>query len=525
MEASQAGGFWLRISAGTFTNEGIMTAESGATLNLGADGATETLTNTGSATDQRSDQYRQQRAIWRSAATLPSPAAAAIAFKGAGADITSDGYGGDIHQRKHDRLEASLSSPGAFSGQIGDQGVMGDQRSDVRQQRHDCRRRIGLHADDQHRRQDRNQRLERRARSRKRRNPRDRFQRQQFWHDRSGHVDVYQGRRTVDLGEDGGTGSMTNTGAVDIYGDSDLAISGNYTVTPQAPAAPYSFKGAGAEITSDGKRVGDVHQCEHDRCVRLRPDRRRGHHGVQDLTFDNSGTVAASGSGVTLTINTGANTSLNAASGTLVAENGATLAILSNLNNQRRRWRRARRHRVRMGRRLGRSTSAKDGGTESMTDTGTVDIWGDSDLAIGGKYTVTGGGTLDLKAPAPKSPATGLRRCSPMQAPSRRSPPARSATRIIASDDLTFDNTGTVLADGSGVTLTLNTGGNTINDGGGKLEAENGATLAIDSKVDTGQASSGSPPGGTIEAGQGARFLSRLRSRTEFRVRPCPVRS
>ena len=56
---------------------------------------------------------------------------------------------------------------------------------------------------------------------------------------------------------------------------------------------------------------------------------------------------------------------------------------------------------------------------------------------------------------------------------------------------------------GSGVTLTLNTGGLTINDGGGLLEAEDDAILVIESNVDTGQPSSGSPPGGTIEAASG----------------------
>ncbi len=43
---------------------------------------------------------------------------------------------------------------------------------------------------------------------------------------------------------------MTNTGAVAIYGGSDLAISGAYTITPGS--GTLYFKGAGADITSDG---------------------------------------------------------------------------------------------------------------------------------------------------------------------------------------------------------------------------------------------------------------------------------
>ena len=53
-----------------------------------------------------------------------------------------------------------------------------------------------------------------------------------------------------------------------------------------------------------------------------------------DLTFDNDGTVTASGSGVTLTINTGSHTVTNQSSGVFDAVSSATLAIVSNVNNQ-----------------------------------------------------------------------------------------------------------------------------------------------------------------------------------------------
>ena len=126
---------------------------------------------------------------------------------------------------------------------------------------------------------------------------------------------------TLDLGQDGGTGSLTNAGAVDIEGQGDLAISGNYTVTGSGAIA---LKGAGAEITSDGHRTGDVHQRKHHRCVGFSGQiGDAGIFGSNDLTFDNYGSVVASGSGVTLTLNTGGNM-IGDDGGTLEAENGAT---------------------------------------------------------------------------------------------------------------------------------------------------------------------------------------------------------
>ena len=61
---------------------------------------------------------------------------------------------------------------------------------------------------------------------------------------------------------------------------------------------------------------------------------------------------------------------------------------------------------------------------------------------------------------------------------------------------------GAIIADGPGVTLTLNTGARTIADQGGLLEAENGAQLVLDLAVDTGVTGVlGGPNSGTIEAG------------------------
>ena len=136
---------------------------------------------------------------------------------------------------------------------------------------------------------------------------------------------------TVDLGQDGGARSMNNTGAVAIYAGSDLAISGAYTISGNGTLY---FKGAGADITSDGSAPATFTNASGSTIEALASGQ-IGDVGVKasnDLTFDNSGTAGPSGSGVTLTINTGGSTVLN--TGTLVAANGATLAIVSNLNNQ-----------------------------------------------------------------------------------------------------------------------------------------------------------------------------------------------
>ena len=73
---------------------------------------------------------------------------------------------------------------------------------------------------------------------------------------------------------------------------------------------------------------------------------------------------------------------------------------------------------------------------------------------------------------------------------------------IKSVNDLMLIDHGAIIADGPGVTLTLNTGARTIADQGGLLEAENGAQLVLDSAVDTGVTGVlGGPNSGTIEAG------------------------
>ena len=112
------------FSGGSFTNSGVMTANSsGATLDLGADGASETLTNTGNGltTGAINIDSGSRLAI---SGNLTVTGSGDISFKGAGADITSDGAGATTFTNDSTIvLGASLSSSGAFSGQIGDQGV------------------------------------------------------------------------------------------------------------------------------------------------------------------------------------------------------------------------------------------------------------------------------------------------------------------------------------------------------------------------------------------------------------------
>ena len=84
---AEAGATLDLSGSSTFTNSGTMIADaSGGTLDLGGDGATETLTN------YRVDHYRRQRhpelAI---SGNLTITGSGGIYLKGAGAEITSDG--------------------------------------------------------------------------------------------------------------------------------------------------------------------------------------------------------------------------------------------------------------------------------------------------------------------------------------------------------------------------------------------------------------------------------------------------
>ena len=292
----------------------------------------------------------------------------------------------------------------------------------------------------------------------------------------------------LDFGQDGAAHSIDNTGSVVVLANADLQISGTYTASG---SGDIYLKGAGAEITSDGTAGTFINAStiEADNTSQI---------GDPNLTFSNSGTVAVSLSGDLLTINTGGHTVVN--TGTLAAANGATLAIDSNLTNQ---------GTLTAGAESSGETSTGtvdlglDHGTESATNTGVIGVYGDSDLAIRGNYTVSGnGGDIGFKGAGADITSDGL---APATFTNASAIDAFYTGQIgdvgiESTNDLTFVNKGSVFATGAGVTLTINTGSLTINDAGGTLEAENGATLAIDSNVNTGV-------GGTIEAGSGSTVL------------------
>jgi hypothetical protein len=471
----------------TFTNSGTITADSGSTLDLGGDGVTETLTNTGTI-----DVGISGGAGLAISGNLTVAGSGTIALKGAGSDITSDGLGGTTFTNES-TIEALAS------GQIGDFELTFDNTGKTGADGSGVTLTINTGGNT-------------------------------VTNGSGGVIEAVGGATvaivsnvtnqgvidagssasssfgattgTVDLGQDGGTGSMTDTGAIAIYAKSDLAIRGNYTISGSGTI----FKGAGADITSDGIAAATFHNATTIEALASGQIGDQGIKASNDLTFDNSGTAGPSGPGVTLTINTGGNTVLN--TGTLVAANGATLAIVSNVNNQGTISAGTSKS-SKQGATTGTVDLGADGATGSTANSGTIDIWGKSDLAISGAYSVTGSGFIGLKGAGADITSDGSAAATFINESTIDAFASGQIgdVGIKASNDLTFDNAGTVLADGAGVTLTLNTGSHTINDGGGVLEAENGATLVIDSNVDTGQPSAGSPPGGTIEAAAGGTVI------------------
>ena len=157
-----------------------------------------------------------------------------------------------------------------------------------------------------------------------------------------------------------------------------------------------------------------------------------------------------------------------------------------------------------------------DGATESLVNSGVVFLGYDGttaglqgDLAISGNYAVSGTGTIRFKGAGSRIVSDGV---SADTFTNKSSIIALASGQIGDAgvyggvEDLTFVNSGSVAVSSAGVTLTLNTGTNKIADGGGLLEAENQATLVIDSPVTTGQfylLAQVPPPGGTIEATTG----------------------
>jgi hypothetical protein len=267
------------------------------------------------------------------------------------------------------------------------------------------------------------------------------------------------------LSQAGGNGSMVLAGTVTLNGGGTLYL-GQQSSTLQADSTG-SITGAGSFLVTTGGLINTDNTIVGGGLINL-------------SSFDNqaSGVVDA---------NQSEGNSLQIIASTFTNEGGIEAESRATLN-------------------LG-----KDGDTGSLTNTGTIALQSQSDLAIGGNYTIAGSGSIVFKGAGAEITSDGT---APATFANESTIKAGFSGQIgdagvYGSNDLTFENIGTVVASGSGVTLALNTGIHTIDDAGGTLEAEDGATLAIDSNVDTGEIDVSLPPpsGGTIEAGSGGTVI------------------
>ena len=242
---------------------------------------------------------------------------------------------------------------------------------------------------------------------------------------------------------------MANTYSINIDAGSDLAISGNYTITaPIAGDGEINFKGAGAEITSDGKGPATFTNANSIDAFYSGQIGDAGKFASNDLTFVNDATVIVSGADDTLTINTGANTIVNHANGLFDAETEATLALVSNVTNQ---------GIIDLGgtSALGTSTGTvdlgKDGGSGSMTNTGEIDILVGSDLEISGNYAISGSGVTYFKGASTDITSDGAAAATFTNKSTIEADYSGQIgdQGIKSANDLTFVNAHNVLATGS----------------------------------------------------------------------------
>ena len=133
-------------------------------------------------------------------------------------------------------------------------------------------------------------------------------------------------RATLDLGKDGTTGSLANTGEIGLLSDGDLAISGNFSISGSGVT---EMKGAGSAVTSN--KEGPTTFTNESEIA----DFSTGEIGdplfyganTNDLTFLNEGLTVVDGSGTQLTLDTGSNTIIDDSGGTFEAEEGGLLII------------------------------------------------------------------------------------------------------------------------------------------------------------------------------------------------------
>ena len=159
------------------------------------------------------------------------------------------------------------------------------------------------------------------------------------------------------------------------------------------------------------------------------------------------------------------------------------------------------------------------GATRSFNNYGFVNIGWDganantgARLALSGTFTISGAGFVTLRGAGARIASDGLLATTFVNNSnlSIRASGQIGDVGVYGANHLTFINRGLLVAGGGlSVVATLNTGANTIDDGGGLLEAAGGATLAIKSNVTTGQyyATGGvAPPGGIVEAISGGKI-------------------
>jgi hypothetical protein len=143
-------------------------------------------------------------------------------------------------------------------------------------------------------------------------------------------------------------------------------------------------------------------------------------------------------------------------------------------------------------------TVAGAGQTATLDNSGHIDLAAGADLEVTDNLTALGHGSIDFNGAGAALTSDG----GDVTSFTNQSSIIATASAQIGDvgvksvDDLTLINSGSIIAEGSGVTLTLATGANTIVGGGGLIEAETGAELTIDSPVKTAttQPILGGPP-------------------------------
>jgi hypothetical protein len=128
------------------------------------------------------------------------------------------------------------------------------------------------------------------------------------------------------------------------------------------------------------------------------------------------------------------------------------------------------------------------GPSASLINNGEIDLAAGADFEVTGNLTAFGDGSINLTGAGAALTSDGERRTVFTNENSILATASAQIgdAGIKSVNDLSLTDSGSIIATGSGVTLTLNTGANVIVDNGGLFEAEAGAQLTIDSPVKYG---------------------------------------